>query len=258
MVIIMIKLVVCDIDGTILKQGQNNINNELYCSLQKVKENMHLCFASGRTAYGMKSILGNLADGAYLISCDGAVISKDQKILYTRALSPSDVMKIIRADEYKDCALAVSTPNETYVLRGQDKIQSQNNGIHTDICKLATAIYEIKDQIVRVCVFNPDYTPKPIITTSNSMRVSYNSHGWCEYVSAIANKGLAVSDMQMRLYLSKLDTACFGDGQNDVEMMKKARLAISVNDSDSALDEVCCAHTDDLASTLLQIACKHI
>jgi hydroxymethylpyrimidine pyrophosphatase-like HAD family hydrolase len=83
------------------------------------------------------------------------------------------------------------------------------------------------------------------------LRVSYNRDGFCEYVSAIANKGNALSDLQMRLYLSKLDTAAFGDGENDVEMMRHARISVSVGENCSEkLRSVCSQHTDVLDTFL--------
>ena len=76
------------------------------------------------------------------------------------------------------------------------------------------------------------------------------SDSWCEYVSTIANKGLAVSDLQMRLYLSKLDTLAIGDGVNDVEMMKKAKYSVAVQGACEQLKNVCNLYTDDVAAFL--------
>ena len=36
-----------------------------------------------------------------------------------------------------------------------------------------------------------------------------------------------MSDLQMRLYLSKFDTAALGDGENDLTMFAKAKVAFA-------------------------------
>lgn len=244
----MIKLAVFDIDGTVLCRGEREIGNELVQKLNVLKsKGIQLAFASGRAYKSQLAILGELADGAYLICTDGAAMFLDGKNLYTRILSFSDVLKITRADEYKNCVVSVSVPDGCYVLSGDaGRVPDYKSGVHSDEIRTASALYDIQEPVLKVSVYSPDFTPKPLLYAPKSVRVCYNANGWCEYVSAIASKGLAVSDLQMRLYLSKYDTACFGDGQNDEDMMKKAKLAVSVNDAAKSLESVCGFHTDNL------------
>ena len=56
-----------------------------------------------------------------------------------------------------------------------------------------------------------------------------------QYVNRFANKGTALSDLQMRLMLAKFDTACIGDSGNDVAMMKGAKYSFAVSNRSEAL-----------------------
>lgn len=254
----MIKLIVSDIDGTILNAGESKVSPEILEAFDKLsKSGIKLCFASGRSDKSMKSILGQFSDTAFFISSDGACMTSAGKVLYTRPISISDILKITRADIYRSLTLTVTTPTENYIISGTHSALKESRGdTSTESFKATDSLYSIKEQIIKVSVFSESFTPKPLLNLPPSLRVCYNSNGWCEYVSAICNKGLAVSDLQMRLFMSKLDTACFGDGENDADMMKKACISVSVNNSAKILDTVCSFHTDDIAKTLLQIARK--
>ncbi len=252
----MIKFVVCDVDGTILKTGEQHLSDNVSFALDQLSESGRtLCFASGRSIFAIKSILGKHCDNAYLVGCDGAVIAKDEKVLYTRPISSGDVLKLVRDDKYRDCAATVSTPYKTYVLRGREIIEKNSEGIHADNLVGAATLYDVKEPVVKVSFFSEKGNIEPVFFGIAALRVCYNANGWCEYVSAIADKGLAVSDLQMRQYLSKFDTACFGDGENDVCMMKKAKYAVSVGNASEKLKEVCNFHTEDIAKTL-NMLCK--
>ena len=63
-----------------------------------------------------------------------------------------------------------------------------------------------------------------------------------QYVNRFADKGSALSDLQMRLMLTKFDTAAMGDSGNDVAMMHNAKLAIAVGDRCEELRRVCSLH----------------
>lgn len=250
----MIRLVVSDIDGTLLKSGQDRLSDDVRAELERIgAASKTLAFASGRSLKSMTRILGELAESAYLICLDGAFTSYRGRVVYTRPIGASDVMRVIRADEYRDCSLLLCTPEFSYILRGTEDFAAEVCGLHTDEIRYADSLYEICEPICKISVFSQSGTPKPLAFCPPSLRVCYNSKGWCEYVSAIANKGLAVSDLQMRLYLSKLDTACLGDGENDFEMMKKAKYAYSIGDSAKILESVCTRHAQNVLDVLAEL-----
>ena len=110
-----------------------------------------------------------------------------------------------------------------------------------------------------VCDFslgNPDVPPpavtKDVLETIAADAVKPLGLGYCpnagipavreamaQYVSRFANKGTALSDLQMRLPVTRLQTACVGDSGNDVAMMHNAVISICVGDRSDELASVC-------------------
>ncbi len=235
------KLVVSDVDGTLLLKGEERISSSGIDAVNAVKEKgIKFAVASGRTYRSLYSLFEKSEKDLYFICCDGSATIYNGKVLYTRQISVSDIFSIINCDMYNDCVFVLCCPTRSYVLKDCDEGFCEEVYRQTgEKLYFAEKLYDIKEPVIKICVYRSGANVKPMPFMPKSLRVSYLSLGWCEYVSAISDKGLAVSDLQMRLYLSKLDTACIGDGENDVAMMKKAKDAVCVADAHPLLCNVC-------------------
>lgn len=250
----MIKLLTSDVDGTLLEANSNSVSGKIMQKLRDIKNsNITLALASGRSYKSLLKLFEEICKDTYFICLDGSVIVHNNSVVYTRPLSVSDVLTVIRDEIYKNCDIMLCCPTCSYVLKASEDFAKEVTGIHTDSVKYVSAIYEITEPICKIAIHSNNTTPMPSRIMPKSLRVCYNSSGWCEYVSAIADKGLALSDLQMRLYLSKFDTASMGDGENDINMMKKAKYSICVNSKNEALKNVCVYHTDNVSTMLYTI-----
>ena len=247
----MIKLIVSDVDGTILKKGETAVSARVFEAIEKLKAaGKTVAVASGRTYGSLEKLFSPVKKDLYFICCDGAVIIQNDKVLYCKQIGAGDIMDVIRRPEYDAYGILLCTPKIPYVIRGSEDFAITAETQSGEETFYIEKLYDIKEPIVKVAVWDKNKNAQPLNFLPKSLRVAYNVGEWCEYTSAISNKGLAVSDLQMRLYLTKFDTAAIGDGFNDVEMMKKAKLAVSANSAVQSLKEVCNFHTDDVAGFL--------
>lgn len=247
----MIKLTVSDVDGTLLLKNETVLDSRILLSLQKLLDGgMKVAVASGRTYGSLCDIFKPLSDKLYFICCDGAVTVQNDKVLYTRSISTNDVISVINHPNYSNCGIILCTPKKSYILRGDEAFSEEAYRQSLEKSEFLTSFYGLCEPVVKICIFSKEGKAKPMNFMSKALRVSYLSDTWCEYVSTISNKGLAVSDLQMRLYLSKFDTLAIGDGVNDIEMMKKAKYAVSVPDSSPELEAVCNIHAEDVGAFL--------
>lgn len=250
----MIKLVATDVDGTLLAPNEDFVSAGVMNALEKIKnDGKILVVSSGRSHFGITKLFDVVKTDTYFVCCDGAVIIKNDKILYHREISVNAAHKIVTDSTYKDCKVLISTPFCSYVVGKDEEFAKRLSGLHTDKIGFAQSVFSIKEPICKIALFNDKNYPLPLCNIPSGVRVAYNKTGWCEYVSAIANKGNAISDIQMREIVTKSETVCIGDGENDFEMMKKAKVAVSANEYAKVLDEVCTHHTDNVARFLLTI-----
>ena len=247
----MIKLIISDVDGTILLKNETSVSQRVLDAIEKLKKcGKKVAIASGRTYGSLEKLFSSVKKDLYFICCDGAVVIHNDKVLYCKQIGMGDVLDVIRRSEYENCGILLCTPKTPYVVQGSEDFSITAETQSGEETFYVRNLYEIKDPVVKIAVWSKDGNAEPLNFLPKSLRVAYNVGEWCEYTSAISNKGLAVSDLQMRLYLTKFDTCAVGDGINDVEMMKKSKLAVSANNSVSELESVCNLHTDDVAGFL--------
>lgn len=247
----MIKLIVSDVDGTILAKNETEVSQRAFDSIEKLKNSGKIvAVASGRTYGSLEKLFRSVKKDLYFICCDGAVIIYNDKVLYYKQIGIGDVMDVIRRPEYDDCGILLCTPKIPYVIRGSEDFSITAETQSGEDTFYVEKLYDIHEPIVKIAVWSKDGKAEPLNFLPKSLRVAYNVGEWCEYTSAISNKGLALSDLQMRLYLTKFDTCAVGDGVNDIEMMKKAKVSVSANNAFSELKDICTYHTDDVAGFL--------
>ena len=253
----MIKLIVSDVDGTILTKEQNEVTGGMLCAIDSLKKaGKRVAVASGRTYGSLENLFSAVKEDLYFICCDGAVIIHNDKVIYCKQIGVGDVMDVIKRPEYENCGIMLCTPKIPYVIRGSEDFSITAEAQSGEETFYVEKLHDIKEPIVKIAVWSKKGDAQPLNFLPKSLRVAYNVGEWCEYTSAISNKGLAVSDLQMRLYLTKYDTAAVGDGVNDMEMMKKAKLAVSANSAAQPLREICNFHTDDVAGFLNNLCDK--
>ena len=250
----MIKLVVSDVDGTLLLKNSTAVGKDVLDAIKLLQSSRKtVAVASGRTYGSLEKLFNEVKKDLYFICCDGALTVCNDKVLYTKQIPIGDVMSVLRRSEYDNCGVMLCTPKTTFVVRGSEDFSIMAEAESGEDTYYLDKLYDLKEPVVKISVWSKDGGAKPLNFLPKSLRVSYNSNGWCEYTSAIANKGIAVSDLQSRLYMSKFDTAAIGDGENDIEMMKKAKISASANDAHTELRELCMYHTTDAASFLIKL-----
>ena len=184
-----------------------------------------VALASGRSYYSMRRVTERLpfADKLYYICDDGAICVHSGKTLYHKPLSIENLLKFDRDPAYSGCPVLYFSDTFSYVTGATPEFLEliKENGV--DEVRPVSGIYEIKEPVYKIGVYGGRKRPEPLLPQPFDLRVCYHADGWLEYASRFADKGLAVSDLQMRLYLSKFDTAALGDGENDISMFAKAK-----------------------------------
>lgn len=247
----MVKIIISDVDGTLLKKGETVLDSRILLAIQQhIEKGTIFAVASGRSYGSLEKLFAPFADKLYFICCDGGVTVHKGKAIYTRPIGASELLSITENELYRDCGIVLCTPTKSFILRGDDEFAKEIYAVTGEKCEFLTGLYSLREPVVKLCVHDKNKSAAKLPFLSPLVRVSYNDNGWCEYVSSISNKGNAASDLQMRLYLSKFDTLALGDGVNDVELMKKAKYAACVNSACPELKSVCNLFTDDPADFL--------
>ena len=226
----MIKLIVSDFDGTLMPYGESRVAESVKQRLRAaIEKNITIAVASGRTYGELVALLPEFADSVYFVCCDGAHYIKSGRSLYERQIETADL----------NCFFAHKADGFSFILHGV-----QNNYSVGEIPREANvfnptpikSIAEVKEKIFKIT----SYGGQIKFLTYSGLRMHWDGgkNQMAQYVNRFADKGAALSDLQVRLMLTKFDTACIGDSGNDVAMVRNAKLSFAVGNRSEKLAEI--------------------
>ena len=99
----MIRMVITDIDGTLVKDGSRTLPPELVKTIGGLLDRgVYFVAASGRSKVSMERLFGPLKERIYYAACNGTLMGSSQKLPVRRNVSPkvAGVEKGRRTDPY--------------------------------------------------------------------------------------------------------------------------------------------------------------
>lgn len=221
------KLLITDVDGTLLRKGETAVSENIKKKLRAfIASGGTVAIASGRTYSSLSQLFGDLTEMVYLIPCDGALCIKDDKVLYHRPISAETVRKAFAVAKENGLCLHLAAAQRGYIY-GDGDFKAKLTEEHTDRVSTVSTVSEVKEPVYKISFYGkaPNFATVPA-----ELRCSYHGNGWREYVYRYADKGTALSDLQNRLFMAKFDTAAIGDGMNDMAMLKGAKYAFALTE----------------------------
>ena len=220
----MIRLICCDLDGTLVKYGTTDIPDEVFELIRQLhSRGILFAPASGRPYEALKKIFSPVADQC-LFLCDngGVVYDGDGKILSKTTLPREWVMQITRdfwenTDGLGEVVLSGEQRNYA-ILRGE--------GTEGRITQFVSSVTEIKDpseieeDVVKISVHigtGVDAYAERFIRKWACANCAVAGPVWID--CTLANKGTGILALCEALGISPEDVAAFGDNYNDVSML---------------------------------------
>ena len=197
------KLVICDLDGTLMPYGKEEIDRAVKEKIGRIiKSGGIFTVSSGRDYSELKALLSELHRDIFFICADGAYAIKEERVFYSRQIPFNELNLFIR--ELPSCILHGAFENFAISEEPEEgaRVLDRRSLVWQQIYKITG------DEL-------PEDRAKKY-----GLRMHRAENGRCDYVLAYANKGAALSALQTRLGISVYDTMVVGDGGNDVPMAK--------------------------------------
>lgn len=236
------RLIVSDLDGTLLPYGRDAISDTVLTLLgEALQRGVTLAISSGRTVEELAALLPEWKNEVWLIGCDGAHYVKDGSSYYEKKLAREDLWLFQKhADE-----------NFSFVLHGAHRNFSVGR-LPFEAARFHALPIANVDAVGEKIFKVTSYGKKLRLPPYCGLRMHWDGgeNGVAQYVNRFADKGAALSDLQMRLMLTKFDTVCIGDSGNDIAMMHNAKHAVCVGHRSKALADACNMHFETIEDAL--------
>lgn len=238
----MIKLVVSDIDGTLIPEGTHNINPELFSVILRLKEKgIQFAAASGRHWSSIDKVFYPIRDRIFYIADNGGYIGIHSRPLFIESI-PEEAAKNFIFDMKKipGIQIVVSCPEISYLDSDDEDFCSWiEKGYLYDVEKVKD-VSMVKEPFLKIAC----YCENNLEEAYRQAKEAYSAYGditisgaaWMDFMPLQVNKGRGVKVLQDSLNIKPEETMVFGDQLNDIEMMKQAYYSFAVS---SGRKEVC-------------------
>ncbi|MNI31713.1 Pyridoxal phosphate phosphatase YigL [compost metagenome] len=249
----MIKLLVSDLDGTLLDHSKQVVERDLLALRQAKEQGIDLCIASGRMHSEIQQVTQSIGKSAHSVSQNGAFVHlEDGSSLHAKLFNAELASQIYEHTHSFDLVRVVCSADSNYINQitpASDLIQTRayeafrlradlNNGLLTDLSCSKFSFFSSMEVLLEV----KDYMERQF---GDQIAMFVSEHDCLDIMPQHVSKGNSLLTLLNEIGLKPDEIACVGDSFNDISMFGLTRHSFVM---DSAHPEVQQAATHQVQS----------
>lgn len=257
----MIKMIASDLDGTLLLNGAQSLNPEVFDLIRRLKEEKNIIFvsSSGRQYANQRNLFEPVADEIAYVCENGCFAMYNDEMLHFETLDRElgeTILKDISARGNDEELLLsgietsyICPKNESYLIHLRDVVKN-NVTVVNDILSTKEPYFKIAVCSWNGCrgtfeYYHSKYGKKAHVVTGGSI--------WTDIMPRGVTKRTSLEHICRRLGIDPCECVAFGDNFNDLEMLDYVGIPVSMNSAVPGVYEHCSRHTDTVENALLAI-----
>lgn len=237
----MIKLIVSDVDDTLLPESTMNLNPEYFEVIKKLQEKgVIFVAASGRQKVSIKKVFTPIQDEIAYLADNGTDISAGD-FTYSMKFDEGDypaLAKDLENLKERGFTFMACKPDWNIV---DEKMEDFYQVVLSYGCQ-AKKVPDLKvlPDISKVSLYHPDGIPADVEQTmkerwSDKMDVCIAGSCYLDFTKKGCNKGKGLSLLQKHYGITYEETAAFGNADNDISLIEKAKYGYAVGNASEGL-----------------------
>uniref|UniRef100_UPI0040471955 HAD family hydrolase n=1 Tax=Mariniflexile sp. TaxID=1979402 RepID=UPI0040471955 len=238
-----VKLVVTDMDGTLLNP-KSEVSNRFLAQFNELKKrNIHFAAASGRQYQSILEKLNLIKNDISIIAENGGIMKHDHKEHVLLKLSHENITKAIETlRQIKEVYIVLCGKKSAYIETTDVQFISRFRNYYSEYAVVDDLTKVTDDDFLKIAVFHFDSSEKHIYPhingLKNDMQVIVSGQNWLDISHAEANKGYALKILQKALGVTKEETMAFGDYNNDLQMLELAHFSYAMENAHSEVKKI--------------------
>ncbi|PAT01698.1 hypothetical protein CI105_05490 [Candidatus Izimaplasma bacterium ZiA1] len=244
----MYKLVVSDVDGTLLNSDHQLLDETKEYLISLKKQNILFTLASGRHNDLMKKLYDELEIEIPAISSNGSFVGNPitKDTLYQSVIDTNVILNAVKLAKKHGSAYIIYT-KDTLIANDHPSIESliqrsnnEEERYRFNIIKHRDFKEDLASLKINKFLFIEDDPIKfkaiwEELKTYQNIEFTESQTGYLDITGQNVHKGNAVKELAKYLNIDIKDVICFGDQGNDLEMIKMAGLGVAMG---NGIDEL--------------------
>lgn len=238
----MIKLVCTDIDGTLVEDGTDKLNTEIFDVIREMKANgIMFAAASGRQYGSMHALFEPVADDMIFVAEGGNLVMCRGEIMGISRMETETVRDLVHDIEaIEGCNALLCTPQKGYAKKdASGLIALLTNGYHYQIEAVEDLDLFLEQEIIKVSLYHDEERAEelarkylfPKWAAERGVDMVCAGLRWVDCINLGSNKGTAIEQIQTIMKITPSETMVFGDNINDMHMLARAEHSFAVGNA---------------------------
>lgn len=254
----MIKLIVSDLDGTLLNEKNEVLPNDIVALQKCAAQNLDICIATGRMDNEILEVL-KMVDGRYhRISQNGAfVFTKDDNELHSVYFNRDVANRIYKRAKDENSITLVYNQNTHFVEKVDDEVKKIEEKMFFPFIEkpdISTAIgQKINSSKITILAYDVEDRQRDIMELfSEDVDTFISAKYVLDVMPKNISKGVALTTLLNHLNLTADEVACIGDSYNDIPMFNLTSNSFAMSHAANEVKSHA-NHTVDCVSEAIEI-----
>ncbi|WP_264846106.1 HAD family hydrolase [Capnocytophaga catalasegens] len=238
----MIKLIVTDMDGTLLGENHHFPSDFQEVFQELYKREILFCVASGRQYPSLLQFFKSVHHQMGFIAENGGYVLLKEQEIYEDTIDNQNVTLLLDiCQTIPNIGVALCGKKGAY-LNASDSETYYNIGKYYPVLHQVTDLYQVDDAIFKIAIFdknNPrNNSYQRLKLYENQFKIVVSGDKWLDITNLSVNKGVALKQIQQKLGISPQETMVFGDYLNDLELMQTAYFSYAMKNAQPEVKQV--------------------
>lgn len=252
-----IKIAFFDIDGTLIDSKKKKITENTKNTLLKLQENgIKICIATGRPPIEVPDFEKEGLKFDTFLTFNGSYCYNDKEDIFQNPLDENDVKKIIQNANKLGHPVVVSTKDRSGANGIEDKLIEYFAIANQEVHVASDFEEMIKEDVYQIMMAGNQSEYEDMVKDTKRAAVTA---WWPEAVDIIPSdggKGNSVKKILEYYQVEKEESMAFGDGNNDLEMLKEVGHAVAMGNASKELKEIADVVCGDVSEDGIYTYCK--
>ncbi len=224
-----IRLVACDLDGTLLPAGRLEVSREAFGEIRRLAaKGIRFCPASGRQHTSLRKLFAPVADELYYICENGAIVYGPgspgpalDSVAMDRELALELCHDILAVP---GCEIQISGDDRSYLCPKEQRIVYIMRDLVGNNVTVLERPEDVPEPVVKVAAYNPagaEFVKSKLDERwKKHFRTAISGDCWFDFNAT--DKGGGLARLCARLGIATAEVMAFGDSWNDEPLLRAA------------------------------------